>query len=221
LLPLAIRLDTLEVVQEIDGRPILLDRTEEDDDFSVREFTSVADLVAVEELALGRQGLALLGVPLLERALGEPDSYRKGLYFEQVLCLLFSQASYFRVLDHRYINETEEIDVVLANRATDELADILGGPLVLVSAKNVAKPAGAPEVRALRGNMGNRRGRCKLGILCSAREVASTAKTEQIRSTTDPTLAVALIDGTVLRGLLESPRLDEDLAAELRKAVLD
>jgi hypothetical protein len=161
-----------------------------------------------------------LANPLFDRALASMDTYLKGLIFEQVLCLLFSQVSYFHVMEHRYTNETEEIDLVLGNRATGALAGVLGGPIVLVSGKNQAKPVGAPDVRALRGNMSKRRRRCSFGVLASARALAETATAEQVHVTDDPAQAVALLNGSMIRRLIASSKLDQDLQAELMKAVM-
>jgi len=217
--PEALSLPNLELIQEIDGRLLLLDPA--DEDVEIFEYDSVADLVAMHELSLGSEGLNRLADPLFDRALECTDTYRKGLLFEQVLCLLFSQVSYLHVLKHRYINETEEIDIVLGNRATGALAGVLGSPIVLVSGKNQTKPVGAPDVRALRGNMGNRRGRCSFGVLASARALASTAGKEQTHATDDPTKAVALLSGPTIRRLIASSRLDEEMQAELMKAVME
>ena len=217
--PEALSIPNLALIQEVGGSLLLLDASEED--IEIREYGSVADLVAMYELSLGPEGLGRLATPLLDRAIECVDTYNKGLMFEQVLCLLFSQVSYFHVLAHRYINETEEIDIVLGNRATGALAGILGGPIVLVSGKNQAKPVGAPAVRDLRGNMGNRRGRCSFGILASAKTLASTAGKEQTHATDDPTKAIALLSGPIIRRLIVTSRLDKDMQAELVKAVME
>lgn len=217
--PRALTVENLCSMQRVHAKPLLIDGVE--DELHLSEFDSVADLVAKYELSLTAEGLKSLAEPLLSRARAETDAHQKGLLFEQVLCLLFSQTSYFRVLEHRYIGETEEIDIVLGNRATDELAELLGGPLILVSGKNQAKAVGAPEVRELRGNMANRRGRCTFGILASASTVARTANTERIRATTDPSLVVTILDGQAIDGLLNSPDLDQFLRQILLAAVMD
>lgn len=217
--PSALSLSNLGLLQAVDASPVLVNSVS--DEIDLAQYGSVADLVAKYELSLGNDGLQALADPLLDRALECPDTYAKGLLFEQVLCLVLSQVSYFQVLEHRYVNETEEIDLILGNRATGPLAEVFGGPLILVSGKNQAKPAGAPEVRDLRGNMGNRRGRCSFGILAAARELASTATKEQTHATDDPAKAVAVLSGTMIRQLISSKKLDQDLQAELMKAVLD
>jgi hypothetical protein len=218
--PQALTVENLEVLHRVDAKPLLIDEIGRDL-LQVVEYDSVADLVAQYELALDPSDLRRLAQPLLDRARTCDDRFLKGLLFEQVLCLIFSQTSYFRVIEHRYIGETEEIDVVLGNRATGELRGVLGGPLVLVSGKNQAKAVGAPEVRALRGNMSNRRGRCNFGVLASANTLASTTKTEQIRATSDPSLAVALLDGEAIDQLLLEPDLDHSLERILLAAVMD
>lgn len=217
--PRTLTLQALKAMQDLEATPLVVDGN--DDSIEATEFSSVADLVAMYELFLGQKGLEALANPLLDQALAETSSYRKGLLFEQVLCLLFSQVSYLRVREHRFTNPGEEIDLILGNQATGDLRELLGGPLILVSGKNQATPAGAPEVRALRGNMGNRRGRCSFGILASARDLAETAEREQIHTTTDPTQAVALLDGDRIRQLIASPHLDADLENHLRRAVMD
>ena len=215
----ALSISNLKLLQEVDASPFLVSGTENEIDLS--QYDSVADLVSRYELSLGSDGLKVLADPLFDRALESSKAHTKGLLFEQVLCLVLSQVSYFQVLEHRYINETEEIDLVLGNRATGPLAEVLGGPLILVSGKNQARPAGAPEVRELRGNMGNRRGRCSFGILASAKALAGTAAKEQSHATDDPTKAVAILNGAMIRQLITSSKLDEDLRVELMKAVLD
>ncbi len=216
--PRALSIPNLALLQKIDARPALLDGNSEE--FELAEYESIGDLVASYELDLG-DGLSELAIPLLDRALTCTDSFRKGMLFEQVLCLVLSQPRYFQVIEHRFKTETEEIDLVLGNRATGALAEILGGPLILVSAKNQTRAVGGPEVRALRGNMGNRRGRCSFGILASAGALARTTKAEQTHATTDPTLAVALLTGSDIRTLAQSSDLDGELERHLMAAVLN
>lgn len=216
--PRALSIANLALLQRLDARPALLDGNSEEPEMS--EYESIGDLVASYELDLGAR-LSELAIPLLDRAIACNDSFEKGMLFEQTLCLILSQPRYFQVVEHRFKNETEEIDLVLRNRATGALAEILGGPLVLVSGKNQARPVGGPEVRALRGNMGNRRGRCSFGILASAGTLARTTKAEQTHATTDPSLAVAVLDGSDLRALAQSGDLDGELEGHLMAAVLN
>lgn len=216
--PRALSIANLALIQRINARPALLDGTSEE--LNLVEYQSVGNLVASYELDLSDR-LSELAIPLLDRAVECSDSHRKGVLFEQVLCLVFSQARYFQVIEHRFKTETEEIDLVLRNRATGALAEILGGPLILVSGKNQTKAVGGPEVRALRGNMGNRRGRCSFGILASAGALARTTKAEQTHATTDPTLAVALLDGSDIRELARTSDLDTELERHLMAAVLN
>jgi hypothetical protein len=216
----ALSLDVLGFLQEIDATIVLLGY-DSNDVLLVQQYESAAHLVALAELSLGHVGLRELGEQRLRDALEADSNYDKGRYFEQVLLLLFSQVSFFMVHSSRYKNDTEEIDLVLGNRGLSPIKDTIGGPIVLVSAKNLANPVGAPEVRALWGNMAKRRGRCTLGVLCASRKLASTAATERASSTTDPTLAVALVDGARLRQLLQSATLDADMEAVVREAVME
>lgn len=215
----ALDIDVLSFLQDIDATVVLLG-DDFDDCLTVERYESVAHLVALAELSLGQDGLQTLGERRLDKAFATESSYDKGRYFEQVLLLLLSQVSFFVVHSSRYTNDTEEIDVVVGNRGLSPIKDTIGGPIVLVSAKNHAAPVGAPEVRALWGNMTKRRGRCTLGILCAAK-LASTAATERASATTDATLAVALMDGPRLRNLLRSSTLDKDMEDLIREAVLD
>lgn len=217
--PRALTLDNLILAQELDAKIFTIDEAEAGG-IMVVAYSSVAELLAEEEFSLGEGGLERIAMPLLDRAVAESDSYRKGLMFEQVLCLLFSQVGYVTVVEHRYRNETEEVDLVLANRATGHLSGIFAGPLILVSGKNQTKATGAPDVRALRGNMSKRRKRCNFGVVCAAGRIADEAEIEQGEATDDPEKAIALLDGHAIRGLLASSSLDNDLEAELMKAVL-
>jgi hypothetical protein len=218
--PEALDISTLAFLQSIDAAIVML-AGEFTEEVEIRRYDSVAHLVALAELSLGQEGLRQLGQARLQESLNADTNDKKGRYFEQVLCLLFSQVSFLVVHDTRYKNETEEIDLVLGNRGLGPIKDIIGGPIVLASAKNMASSVGAPEVRALWGNMTKRRGRCTLGILCAARKLASTAATERSSSTTDHTLAVALLDGDRIQRLLESATLDADMEEVIREAVME
>jgi hypothetical protein len=212
--------DTLAFLQQIDATIALVD-PERPGAETCTSYESVADLVARLDLVLDSGGLSSLGLARLDQALNADTSDRKGKYFEDVLRLMFSQVSYFQVVESRYRTATEEIDIVLGNRAVGHVAHLINGAFVVVSAKNQADAVGAPEVRALWGNMVKRRGRCQLGILCSARRIAQTAQSERTHATTDPTLAVALLDGRAIRDLLNASDLDGALERRLREAVLD
>jgi hypothetical protein len=215
----ALSISTLAFLQSIDAAILSLNG-ELTEEIEIKRCQSVAHLVALDELSLGHKGLRQLCEARLEDALAADTNDKKGRYFEEVLCLLFSQVSFFVVHESRYKNETEEIDLVLGNRGLGAIKDTIGGPVVLASAKNTATAVGAPEVRALWGNMAKRRGRCSLGILCAARTLASTAATERSSSTTDPTLAVALLDGDRIRELLQKSVLDDGMEEVIREAVL-
>jgi hypothetical protein len=219
LAPAALTLENLGLAQAV-GATLLVLKEDDGDTISVAAYPSVAELVVREDLALDGGGLKALGEPLLESALAETDSYRKGLLFEHVLCLMFSQVSYVAVREHRYRNETEEVDVVLDNRATGHISDLFNGAIVLVSGKNQRAATGAPAVRELRGNMSKRRRRCNFGILCAAGRIAEQAEIERGAATDEPEKAIALLSGGMIRGLLASTQIDRDLEIELRKAVL-
>jgi hypothetical protein len=144
-----------------------------------------------------------------------------GRWFEEALCLLFSQISWLRVDEHAYRNETEEIDLTMTARTAGHLASLAGGPIVIATAKNELTSTGSDVVKYLKVQMANRKERCKLGFLCSAHTISSDARTEILRGSPGTTDHVIVpLDRKAIDGLLsDADDLDEEIERLIVKAI--
>jgi hypothetical protein len=208
----------LLALQELDARIIAaewFDRATP----RIASHRSVADWIASERIALSPEDLRALASARLDAALADPTNV-KGRLYEEVLCLLFSQVPWLSVDEHAYRNESEEIDLILGVHATGHIAGLVNGPVAIATAKNEAKPTNSATVKYLKEQMANRKGRCKLGFLCSASKISSDAKTEILRGSQSSDMVCACIDIDDLRALLGSPaELDAGLQAIIRRAI--
>jgi hypothetical protein len=136
----------------------------------------------------------------------------RGHAYEEALCLVFSQVSWLKVIEHAYRNATEEIDIVLLVTGAGEYARLAGGPLAIATAKNEKKGLGSATVKYLEGQMRNRRDRCKLGFACARGDVSKAANLE-IVGLRRADLVIVPVGGEDLQRLLaDADRLDERLA---------
>jgi hypothetical protein len=216
----ALTFGTLELLQELEVFPVEL-RLDEEAQWRVSKWTAVADWIARADMALRPTELRTLVANCLAVAEDSGRSnHARGHAYEEALCLVFSQVSWLRVVEHAYRNETEEIDVVLLVTGAGEYARLAGGPLALATAKNEKKALGSATVKYLEGQMANRRGRCKLGFACARGEVSGPAELE-ILGLRRADLVIVPIGGSELQELLEqADRLDERLAEMVIAATL-
>jgi hypothetical protein len=201
--------ETLLVLDELEVCPIVL-HGDRDMGWTVKSYRSVCEMVASENFLLPASTVSKIGKRALARSTAATGSYEKGWRFEDFLCLLFSQIGYFEVHSHNFTNETEEIDVVVINRAAQSRALPIS-PIVLVSAKNPKDPVGVPALTDLHSKMDNRRGQCRLGFLCSADRIASTVPEHELRFSQGDQVVI-MLDGEKLRHLLDAAdKLDEEI----------
>jgi len=212
-------IDVLLELQALDARIYTLDLNAAP--VRVRRLRSVADFIAVERLFLDPESLRALAQARLTDAMTTDNNQKKGRWFEEVLCLLFSQVSWLTVDEHAYNNSTEEIDLVLSCRAVSGyIVGLVGGPIIVATAKNEKKATNSQTVKYLKEQMANRKGRCKLGFLCSASTISDDARGEILRGSQSGDLVIACVDKTdVERLIAEADRLDEHAEALIRKAV--
>jgi hypothetical protein len=208
----ALTFETLEFLQELEVAPFEL-RLDDESRWHVSEWSSVADWVARANMALRPTELCRLVRQCLDVA---EDSGRtnhaRGHAYEEALCLVFSQVSWLKVVEHAYRNDTEEIDIALLVTGAGEYAQLAGGPLAIATAKNEKKSLGSATIKYLEGQMGNRRGRCKLGFACARGDVSKAADLEIIGLRRAEVVIVPM-GGEQLELLLDdADRLDESLA---------
>jgi hypothetical protein len=184
--------------------------------WQAKGYETIVELVAGENLIVASDNLQLIGRKLLKRARDATDKHLRGRLFERFLCLLFSQISDFELFEHNYRTQTEEIDGVFLNRRIHGRC-WPSSPVVLLSGKNTKGGAGAPAVTSLAAKMKNRRGMCKLGLLCSANSISNDARNHELRYSHEESIMV-LLDGKDLDGLLDKA---DQLEAELERLVVN
>jgi hypothetical protein len=208
----ALTFETLEFLQELEVAPFEL-RVDDESALHVSEWSSVADWVARANMALRPAELRRLVAQCLAVAEDQNrTNHARGHAYEEALCLVFSQVSWLRVVEHAYRNDTEEIDIALLVTGAGEYAQLAGGPLAIATAKNEKKPLGSATVKYLEGQMGNRRGRCKLGFACARGHVSKAADLEIIGLRRADVVIVPMGGEDLQRLLDDADRLDERLA---------
>jgi hypothetical protein len=213
-------IEALERLQRIDARIIWVD-TERTPPRAAR-YRSIADLIATERLYLDPAGLRVLAGSRLREAVETTDSHPKGRWFEEALCLLFSQVSWLTVDKHAYRNSTEEIDLLMGCHAIGHVDRLVGGAVVVGTAKNEAKPTGSQTVKYLKEQMANRKGRCKLGFLCSASTISSDASEEIMRGSQSTDAVIVPLDRKTFESLLDDvDELDRRIEQLIVDAVAD
>lgn len=208
----ALTFETLQFLQELEVAPFEL-HVDEESSWHVSEWSSVADWVARANMALRPTELRhLVGQCLAVAEDADRTNHARGHAYEEALCLVFSQVSWLKVVEHAYRNDTEEIDVALLVTGAGEYAQLAGGPLAIATAKNEKKSLGSATIKYLEGQMGNRRGRCKLGFACARGDVSKAADLEII-GLRRADVVIVPIGGAKLQQLLDdADRLDERLA---------
>lgn len=208
----ALTFETLEFLQEIEVAPFEL-RVGDQSAWHVSEWSSVADWVARANMALRPAELRRLVAQCLAVAEDQDrTNHARGHAYEEALCLMFSQVSWLSVVEHAYRNDTEEIDIALLVTGAGEYAQLAGGPLAIATAKNEKKSLGSATVKYLEGQMGNRRGRCKLGFACARGDVSKAADLEIIGLRRADVVIVPMGGEDLQRLLDDADRLDERLA---------
>lgn len=211
--------ETLSRLQDVDARIVTVELGSAPP--MARGYRSVADWIAAERIQLSPADLQRLAGRRFEQALAEPTN-EKGRIYEEVLCLVFSQVSWLTVDAHAYRNASEEIDLVLGVRAVGYLAGLARGPVALATAKNEAKSTGSDTVKYLKEQMANRKGRCRLGFLCSAGTISEDARREILRGSQGSEILIAELDRGDLESLLaDTERLDDGIEVLLRRAMVD
>ena len=111
---------------------------------------------------------------------------------------------------------------MLSARGGGFLGRLSGGPIVVATAKNEGKATGSAVVKYLKEQMANRKGRCKLGFLCSATTISTSAKTEILRGSQGADHVIVPLSRAEIDDLLLDPEdLDEKLVGLIVKAIED
>ncbi|WP_205696030.1 hypothetical protein [Conexibacter sp. SYSU D00693] len=211
-----LELSTMQTLQNLDARVWHVDLTRSP--VAVERYRSVADWVAGRRVSMTPAEMVVLVNDRLADGAGDGTNAARGRWYEEALCLLFSQVSWLEVEEHAYRNASEEIDIVMSSRAAGHVAQLIGGPVVIATAKNEATPTGSDVVKYLKEQMANRKGRCKLGFLCSSSTISKDAVIEILRGSQGNDAVIVPIDRDVVEGLLSSP---DDLDARFERLILE
>ena len=208
---------TLLALQAVDARIVAVDWVDERCEADV--YRSVADWIATRRIALAPVDLQQLARARFEEALVETRNV-KGRFYEEVLCLVFSQVPWLTVDEHGYRNASEEIDIVLGVHAAGHVAELVGGGVAVATCKNRTRSTDSETVKYLKEQVANRKRRCQLGFLCSATTISADARTEILRGSQGSDLVIAEIDGDDLKAVLERPeQLDDQVQGLIRRAI--
>lgn len=161
---------------------------------------------------LGSKGLALSQT--------NASSQVRGRRYEAAITFLLSQTSDFDVVERNLRTETEELDAVVQQRATQgRVWATLGAPLILVEAKNWKDPVPQKEVSAFRVKMDGRRGGVRLGLMFGANGFTSDGINQELRFASDE-LTIVFVEPDDLDGWINSDDPDEYLETLIRRAIL-
>lgn len=212
---------TLSSLQGVDARFVMVE--ERTSGLKVSNHRSVADWIAQQQISLSPDDMVTLVRQRLDAADGAGHNVDRGRWFEEALCILFSQVSWLRVDEHAYRNETEEIDLTMTAKTAGYLASLAGGPIVLATAKNEATATGSDVVKYLKQQMANRKDRCKLGFLCSAHTISPDAYREILRAHSGAAdLVIVPTNRETINVLLtQADDLDEEIEKLIVKAIND
>src|SRR5207244_881948 len=110
------------------------------------------------------------------------SAQQRGRRYEAAVAFLLSQVDDFDVVERNLRTETEELDAVVQQRATQgRVWSGLGAPLILVEAKNWKEPVTQKEASAFRVKLDGRRGVVRLGLMFGAAGFTSDALDQELR----------------------------------------
>ncbi|MGB3308239.1 MAG: restriction endonuclease [Nodosilinea sp.] len=105
------------------------------------------------------------------------DTYKKGLWLENMMSLLFGDNSSIEVVNKRVSTGDEEIDLVIKNSIESPFWQAFGSPLFFVECKNWSKPVGSKDIRDFEIKLQNH-SLAKIGFFVSFNGFTSEARSE-------------------------------------------
>lgn len=161
-----------------------------------------------------------LGAHAVELSQAEGTSHVRGRRYEAAIAFLLSQVSDFEVVERNLRTDTEELDAVVQQRATEgRVWSGLGAPLILVEAKNWKVPVNQKEASAFRVKIDGRRGGVRLGLMFGASGFTSDALDQELRFASDD-VTIAFVTPDQLHEWISSPDGDAYLETLVRRAIL-
>jgi hypothetical protein len=161
---------------------------------------------------VGREAIRLAELPA--------TAHLKGQRLENLVCFLMSQVRDLSVVEHDLRTATEELDVVVQNRALSGRSWMLpGSPLILVECKNWSTSVSQKEVSAFMLKAMGKRGTVRLGLMVGWNGYTSDAELQEIRFASGE-ITIALLTAAHIAEWVETRDPDEYLDTAVRRAML-
>lgn len=208
--------EVLEALSAADSVIYVLDDPVKDRRYKRRHFlAALADLdVPVNSDQRKALGGAALGM------LDQGSNNAKGRRLEALLAFVFSQVSDLRVFRRNFRNATGEIDIVLQiDNVSKFVWQKSGTPFILVECKNMSKKANQQIMSVFITKLQTTRRSARLGLLISPKGFSEEAKMQEMRFSTEE-ICVGMVDLKVLKKLIESDDLDQELQDFVSAALL-
>lgn len=153
------------------------------------------------------------------RAQTERGAQLKGRLLEQTVRLVFESITGFRHARTNVHNPTEEIDIIVANHASEPLL-ARQGDFFVVECKNWMGSVGTEVISRLREKVVKRYGRSRLGICVAMGGFASTVATDLLAERRGEVL-ILLIDRDGLQGWIDANDRETWLVRRIEQAVVE
>jgi hypothetical protein len=216
-LPLGVLYDeeTLSILLGLDAQVHVIDGEEQ-----VSPIESLLTCLASRGIHVSPSARKELARAALELCAADGTTYQRGRRYEAVICFLLSQIEDFDVVEHNLRTDTEELDAVVQQRATQGRAwATLGAPFILVEAKNWATAVPQKEVSVFRVKLEGRRGGVRIGLMFGASGFTSDALDHELRFASDE-LTIAFVGPDQLRDWAEADDPEDFLERLVRRAIL-
>lgn len=161
-----------------------------------------------------------LGIAGWELCLRATTAAEKGASLEALLAFLLGQIADFSVVERNLRTETEELDIVVAQRATTGRCwAVIGTPFILVEAKNWSNKVGQAEVSTLITKMRGKRGTVRISLLVARNGFSEDAMKQELRFASDDK-TIVLIGPDEISEWIAASDGDEALESVVRRAML-
>lgn len=131
------------------------------------------------------------------------SNYLRGKALEDITEILFSEISGLDVIDKKYSNGDEEIDLLLKNDLNKPFWSAFSSPLIFVECKNWQEKIGTAELRDFEGKLRNHSKLVKIGIFVGFNGFSREVITELKRSSKED-YHIALITRDDLENFISS-----------------
>jgi hypothetical protein len=162
--------------------------------------------------ALGEMGWSL--------CLADGTKSQKGRRLEGLLTFLLSQIADFDIWERNLRTDTEELDIVVVQRATaGRCWTGLGAPFILVECKNWSAKVGQQQVSNLRVKMQGRRGSVRIGLIVGTNGFSGDAFDQELRFASGD-LTIVFVGPIELDRWIHADSGDEALEEIISRAML-